>query len=121
VSIFGGGAEGSDGDTIVTVVSSSKFGWKSISSEPSVSSMSGVASMGAADNFDLDFLLCLPFRGMIEFAQDLTLRGFRLPLRVDDLDFSVSFAELSSSVTGEDKEASREREREGSDRLVGSL
>lgn len=106
---------------MVTVVSSSKFGSKSMSSDASVSSISGLNSAGGADDLALDFLLCLPFRGMMEFAQDLTLRGLRLDLRVDVLDFSTSSMDSSSSMLGEASPSSIERESEGSDLLVGSV
>jgi hypothetical protein len=66
-------------------------------------------------------LLCFPFLGMIEFAHDLTLRGLRLLLRVEDFDFSVSSANSTFSTEGEGKEASKERERVGSDLQVGRL
>jgi hypothetical protein len=106
---------------MVTVVSSSKLGSKSMSSDASVSSRSGLSSVGATADFFFDFLLCLPFRGMIELAQDLTLRGLWLILRLDDLDFSTSSADISSSTAGEGKDTSAEREREGSDLLVGRI
>jgi hypothetical protein len=86
-----------------------------------VSSDSGFASGVGVDRLAFDFLLCFPFLGMIEFAQDLTLRGLRLALRVVDLNFSTSSVDSSPAQGGEGRAASDERDRDGSDRLVGSV
>lgn len=78
VLIFGPGVVSAVGETMVTEVSSSKLGLKSksSSSEESVSSSSTTLSgCSGVDALRLDFLLCFPFLGIIEFAQDFTFRG----------------------------------------------
>jgi hypothetical protein len=51
----------------------------------------------------------------------LTLRGLRPFLRVEDFDFSVSSVDSTLSRASEGEDASRERERAGSDLQVGSV
>jgi hypothetical protein len=80
-----------------------------------------LGSAGDGARLDLDFLLCFPFLGIIELAQDLTLRGLRPLLRVEDFDFSVSSIDSTLSTISEGEDASRERERAGSDLQVGSV
>lgn len=84
------------GDTIVTVLSASKIASKSISSDPSVSSKSSLASTGGVGARPLDFLPCFDFLGMIECAQDFTFLGARVALR--GLVFSIP--PLCSSCVG---------------------
>jgi hypothetical protein len=105
---------------MVTVVSSSKLGSKSISSESSDSSPSATTLGGGVGERILDFLLCFPFRVMIELAQDLTFRGLWLPLR-EDFDFPHSFVGSSFSDMGEGRFASKDLESAGSDALVGRV
>lgn len=120
MSTFGSEAELSVGETMVTVVSSSKFGSKSRSSDASVSSASTAESGGGEVGLAFNFFKCFPFLGMIEFAQDLTLRGLRWAFRVD-FDLSLSSTDSSSSGVGDTRGDSSDFERAGSDALVGSV
>jgi hypothetical protein len=109
------------GERIVTVVSSSKLGSKSMSSDASVSSESG-HDPGAGDNgLAFAFLPCLPFLGIMELAQDLTLRGLRVALREAGLVFTASPTTSSFSIAGDTNGELEDLEREGSDRLVGII
>lgn len=118
MSTFGSEVELPVGETIVTVVSSSKFGSKSRSSEASVSSASRAESGGGDDGLAFSFFECFPFLGMIEFAHDFTLRGLRWAFR-DDLALSLSSVDSSSSGVGDTSGDSSDLERAGSDALVG--
>lgn len=119
VSTFGSGIELSVGDTIVTVVSSSKLGSKSKSSVESVSSASDSEPIGGVAGLAFAFLLRfpLPFPEMIEFAHDFTFRG--LSLR-DDFDFSASLATASWSL-GDVAGDWKDLDKAGSEMLVGSV
>ena len=99
------------------MVSSSKLGSKSISSDSSESPTSIAFGGGVGARF-LDFLLCFPFLVMIEFAQDFTLRGLRLLLRFG---FSIPSGDCGSLAAGEARGVSKDFERAGSDALVGKI
>jgi hypothetical protein len=117
------GAETSVGERRVTVSSSSKLGSKfsiSKSSDASVSSDSGNDSGGGVGCLDLGFLLYLPFRGIMEFAQDLTLRGLRMAFLDADFGFTVCWAQSPLSTTGEANGDTKLLGRAGSDLLMGS-
>lgn len=120
VLILGPGTESAVGETMVTEVSSSKFGLKSKSSESDESeSSSSITASGCSgvDALRFDFLLCLPFLGMIELAQDLTFRG--LWLDFFDFDFTPSVGSVSvGDISGDELKVVV---RAGSEILVGSL
>ena len=101
-------------------MSSSKFGLKSKSrsSEESVSSSSTTASgLSGVDALRFDFLLCFPFLGMIELAQDLTFRG----LWLDFFDF-IFVSSTGPTFKGDARgDELKVVVRAGSDMLVGSL
>jgi len=120
VLILGLGVGSAVGETMVTEVSSSKFGLKSKSSESdeSVSSSSTTASgCSGVDALRFDFLLCLLFLGMIEFAQDLTFRG----LWLDFFDFDLASSTDSAPVGDIRGDELKVVVRAGSETLVGSL
>ena len=120
VLTFGAGTASAVGETIVTELSSSKLGLKSSkssSSEESVSSpstaRSGCSGVGA---LRFDFLLCFPFLGMIELAQDLTFRG----LWPNFFDFDL-MSSVDSVFKGDDNgDELKVVVRAGSEMLVGS-
>jgi hypothetical protein len=104
------------GETIVTEVSSSKFGLKSRSSDESVSSSATTASGSGVEALRFDFLLCFPFLGMIELAQDLTFRG----LWLDFLDFDFPSSRGPRSRGDARGDELKVVVRAGSEILVGS-
>jgi len=120
VSIFGSETGFSVGETMVTVVSSSKLGSKSISSDSSESSESMTTFGGGVGDLPLDFLLCFPFLVIIEFAHDLTFRGLRPLLREAAFGFSAISTDWSS-LAGDARGVSKDLESAGSEALVGRV
>lgn len=106
---------------MVTVVSSSKFGTKSMSSDVSVSSSPSEAEpRGGEEALASACLLFFDFLGIIEFAHDLTLRGLLPTLRDTLLVLSMGSAD-SSSVMGATGDVSNDLDKDGSDRLTGKV
>lgn len=117
--VLGPGAVSAVGETMVTEVSSSKLGVKSksSSSEESVSSSTTVSGCSGVDARRFDFLLCFPFLGMIEFAQDFTFLGLWLDFLGFDFVSSADSAVMGDARGDELKVVVRA----GSEILVGSL
>ena len=103
------------GDTIVTVLSTSKLASKSTSSEVSESSSPVDDCGGGVEARSLGFLLCFAFFGMIELAHDLTFLGALL--RFLDLVLVLLSPESSSSTAGEGRGDSAGIVRAGSETL----
>jgi hypothetical protein len=102
------------GDTIVTVLSTSKLASKSRSSETSESS-SKVNCEGGVEALSFGFLLYFAFFGIIELAHDFTFLGVLLDFR--DLILVLCSPDSSSSTMGEGRGDSMGTVRAGSEAL----